>query len=233
MLDFENYDKPIWPKDDTERALIENGRIRDKLAAEAALRAEARRHTYAVHYPSRAFRIEANWDAEYGAEWALSEAALLADENATLTAQLTHYATTKERLTTERILLDDARREIAALRAENATLCEKLDAATARLAERENAALVADATDVCAGFSAAALYRMYTLEKGISEERRRAVERLTARLNGAQLAADIGLDDAHEDDDDATPATLGDRRQQETRSIEWTPPTRSKPDAAA
>jgi len=193
-----------------------------------------------VHYPSRAFRIEANWDAEYGAEWALSEAALLADENATLTAQLANYATTKERLTTERILLDDARREIDALRAENAalreerdTLAAKLDAATARLAERENAALVADATDVCAGFSAAALYRMYTLEKRISEERRRAVERLTARLNGAQLAADIGLDDAHEDDDDATPATLGDRRQQETRSIEWTPPTRSKPDAAA
>src|SRR5690606_31092435 len=146
------------------------------------MRHEARRHTYAVHYPSRAFRIEANWDAEYGAEWALSEAALLADENATLTAQLTHYDSMRTRHTLLQIANDDLRgecaslkRELEALRAENATLCEKLDAANAKLAALENAALVAeqDVKDVCAGFSAAHWYREVTALRNENDQMRK------------------------------------------------------------
>lgn len=53
----------------------------------ARMRHEARRHTYATLYLGRAWRVEANLDAEYGAEWTLNEASQLADENATLTAQ--------------------------------------------------------------------------------------------------------------------------------------------------
>lgn len=160
----------------------------------ARMRHDARRHTYAVLYLGRAWRVEANLDAEYGAEWTLNEAALLADENATLTAQLTHYDSMRTRHTLLQIANDDLRgecaslkRELEALREERDTLAAKLDAANAKLAALENAALVAES---------------------------------------APAPADAP-------DDDVTPATLGDRRQQETRRIEWTPPTRSKPDAAA
>ena len=211
----------------------------------ARMRHEARRHTYAVHYPSRAFRIEANWDAEYGAEWALSEAALLADENATLTAQLTHYDSMRTRHTLLQIANDDLRgecaslkRELEALRAENATLCEKLDAANAKLAALENAALVAeqDVKDVCAGFGAAHWYREVTALRNENDQMRKQLGIPTSAdlvvRAGKRVYPLASQADAHEDDD-ATPATLGDRRQQETRSIEWTPPTRSKPDAAA
>ena len=229
-----------------------NGELQAELQAErdardaARMRHDARWHTYAVHYPSRAFRIEANWDAEYGAEWALSEAALLADENATLTAQLTHYDSMRTRHTLLQIANDDLRgecaslkRELEALRAENATLCAKLDAANAKLAALENAALVAeqDVKDVCAGFSAAHWYREVTALRNENDQMRKQLGIPTSAdlvvRAGKRVYPLASQADAHEDDDDATPATLGDRRQQETRSIEWTPPTRSKPDAAA
>ena len=101
-------------------------------------------------YLGRAWRVEDNHDAQYGAEWCISEAALLADENATLTAQLTHYEAMRTRHTMLQIANDDLRgeceslkRENAAVRAERDDLAARLDAANAKVAARENAALVA------------------------------------------------------------------------------------------
>ena len=231
----------------TEWAELQAERQAERDARDAArMRHEARRHTYAVLYLGRAWRVEANLDAEYGAEWTLNEASLLADENATLTAQLTHYDSMRTRHTLLQIANDDLRgecaslkRELEALRAENATLCEKLDAANAKLAALENAALVAeqDVKDVCAGFSAAHWYREVTALRNENDQMRKQLGIPTSAdlvvRAGKRVYPLASQADAHEDDDDATPATLGDRRQQETRSIEWTPPTRSKPDAAA
>ena len=92
----------------------------------------------------RMVRVEDNHDAEYGAEWRISEAEMLADVCETQRVQLMDYAATKGRLTAALFLLDDARREIAALRAESATLAAKLDAATAELSARENAEVLAE-----------------------------------------------------------------------------------------
>ena len=229
-----------------------NGELQAEQQAErdardaARMRHEARRHTYAVLYLGREWRVEANLDAEYGAEWMLNEAAMLADENATLTAQLTHYDSMRTRHTLLQIANDDLRgecaslkRELEALREERDTLAAKLDAANAKLAALENAALVAeqDVKDVCAGFSAAHWYREVTALRNENDQMRKQLGIPTSAdlvvRAGKRVYPLASLADAPEDDDDATPATLGDRRQQETRSIEWTPPTRSKPDAAA
>lgn len=135
----------------TEWAALQAERQAERDARDAArMRHEARRHTYAVLYLGRAWRVEANLDAEYGAEWTLNEASMLADENATLTAQLTHYDSMRTRHTLLQIANDDLRgecaslkRELEALREERDTLAAKLDAANAKLAALENAALVA------------------------------------------------------------------------------------------
>lgn len=207
-----------------------NGELQAELQAArdardaARMRHEARRHTYAVHYPSRAFRIEANWDAEYGAEWTLNEASLLADENATLTAQLTHYDSMRTRHTLLQIAHDDLRREcaslkraLAVLRDERNTLAAKLDAANAKLAALENAALVAeqDVKDVCAGFSAAHWYREVTALRNENDQMRKQLGIPTSAdlvvRAGKRVYPLASQADAHEDDDDATPATLGDK----------------------
>lgn len=231
-------------RDPTERALIENGRIRDKVHAELAAHAREFQRVFMAYRllvprPSLQKLAEWNADEQYGHEWRLNAARTDEELIAVYQAQLANYAVTKERLATERILLDDARREIAALRAENATLCEKLDAANAKLAALENAALVAeqDVKDVCAGFSAAHWYREVTALRNENDQMRKQLGIPTSAdlvvRAGKRVYPLASQADAHEDDDDATPATLGDRRQQETRSIEWTPPTRSKPDAVA
>jgi len=168
-----------------------------------------------------------------------------------------------------------------AVKTERDTLAAKLDAAHARLAERENAALVADiglddaheddddATPATLGdkprkvwtedVKRAILTALVEVPRNLSEMR---ADGWMAEVPDRQFAACIlemsrtwqlmrpvpgapegtyeltpdGADSARAilaDADDDMPATLGDRRQQETRSIEWTPPTRSKPDAAA
>ena len=205
----------------------------------ARMRHDARRHTYAVHYPSRAFRIEANWDAEYGAEWALSEAALLADENATLTAQLTHYDNMRTRHALLQIANDDLRgecaslkRELEALREERDTLAAKLDAANAKLAALENAALVAeqDVKDVCAGFSAAHWYREVTALRNENDQMRKQLGIPTS----ADLVVRAGkrvyplASQADAPDDDVTVALMDERARP---PMKLTPPAR-KPDAA-
>lgn len=223
-----------------------NGELQAELQAErdardaARMRHDARRHTYAVHYPSRAFRIEANWDAEYGAEWALSEAALLADENATLTAQLTHYDSMRTRHTLLQIANDDLRgecaslkRELEALREERDTLAAKLDAANAKLAALENAALVAeqDVKDVCAGFSAAHWYREVTALRNENDQMRKQLGIPTS----ADLVVRAGkrvyplASQADAPDDDVTVALMDERARP---PMKLTPPAR-KPDAAA
>lgn len=228
-------------------------------------------------YLGRAWRVEDNHDAQYGAEWCISEAALLADENATLTAQLTHYEAMRTRHTMLQIANDDLRgecaslkRELEALREERDTLAAKLDAANAKLAALENAALVAEsATPATLGdkprkvwtedVKRAILTALVEEPRNLSEMR---ADGWMAEVPDRQFAACIlemsrtwqlmrpvpgapvgtyeltpaGAGTARAmlaDADDDMPATLGDRRQQETRSIEWTPPTRSKPDAAA
>ena len=180
MLDFENYDKPIWPKDDTERALIENGRIRDKVHAELAAHArEFQRVFMAPGMPRPLLQTLAEWNADeqYGHEWRLNAARTDEELIAVYQTQLADYAVTKERLATERILRDDAQKQISAQKAqlvqaesnlnatqkmldatiaerdelhaqitalmtERDTLAAKLDAANAKLAALENAALV-------------------------------------------------------------------------------------------
>lgn len=66
--------------------------------------------------------VDDNNDAQYGAEWRINEADMLRDMCETQRVQLVDYETAKERLTLSRILLDDARREIATLRARIAEL---------------------------------------------------------------------------------------------------------------
>lgn len=134
-----------------EWALIENGRIRDKVHAELA--AHAREFlrvfmAYRLLVPRPSLQTLAEWNADeqYGHEWRMNAARTDEELIAVYQTQLADYAVTKERLARERILLDDARREIEALREERDTLAAKLDAANAKLAALENAALVADAT---------------------------------------------------------------------------------------
>ncbi len=175
-------------------------------------------------YLGRAWRVEDNHDAQYGAEWCISEAALLADENATLTAQLTHYDSMRTRHTLLQIANDDLRgecaslkRELEALREERDTLAAKLDAANAKLAALENAALVAeqDVKDVCAGFSAAHWYREVTALRNENDQIRKQLGIPTSAdlvvRAGKRVYPLASQADAHEDDDDATPATLGDK----------------------
>lgn len=325
-------------RDPTERALIENGRIRDKVHAELAAHAREFQRVFMAYRllvprPMRSTLAEWNADEQYGQEWRMNAARTDEELIAVYQTQLADYAVTKERLARERILLDDARREIEALREERDTLAAKLDAANAKLAALENAALVAeqDVKDVCAGFSAAHWYREVTALRNENDQMRKQLGIPTSAdlvvRAGKRVYPLASQADAHEDDDDATPATLGDkprkvwtedvkrailtalveaprnlsemradgwmaevpdrqfaacilemsrtwqlmrpvpgapegtyeltpdgadsaramladadddmpatlgdRRQQETRSIEWTPPTRSKPDAAA
>lgn len=192
----------------TEWAELQAEQQAERDARDAArMRHEARRHTYAVLYLGRAWRVEANLDAEYGAEWTLNEAAMLADENATLTAQLTHYDSMRTRHTLLQIANDDLRgecaslkRELEALRAENATLCEKLDAANAKLAALENAALVAESATTSADLVVRAGVRVYPLAS-----------------------------QADAPDDDVTVALMDERARP---PMKLTPPAR-KPDAAA
>jgi len=197
-----------------------NGELQAELQAErdardaARMRHDARRHTYAVLYLGRAWRVEANLDAEYGAEWTLNEASMLADENATLTAQLVDYEVTKERLARERILCADAHRQISAQKAQLVQAESNLNA-TQKMLD----ATIAERDELHAQITA-----LMTERDTLAAKLDAATARLAERENAALVA---------EQDDDATPATLGDRRQQETRSIKWTPPTRSKPDAAA
>lgn len=193
----------------------------------ARMRHDARRHTYAVLYLGREWRVEANLDAEYGAEWTLNEASLLADENATLTAQLTHYDSMRTRHTLLQIANDDLRgecaslkRELEALRAENATLCEKLDAANAKLAALENAALRNENDQM-------------RKQLGIPTS-----ADLVVRA-GKRVYPLASQADAHEDDDDATPADAPDddvtvalMDERARPPMKLTPPAR-KPDAAA
>jgi len=213
-----------------------NGELQAELQAErdardaARMRHEARRHTYAVLYLGREWRVEANLDAEYGAEWTLNEASMLADENATLTAQLTHY--------------DSLKRALAVLRDERNTLAAKLDAANAKLAALENAALVAeqDVKDVCAGFSAAHWYREVTALRAENDQMRKQLGIPTSAdlvvRAGKRVYPLASPADAHEDDDDATPADAPDdvtvalMDERARPPMKLTPPAR-KPDAAA
>ena len=138
-------------RDPTERALIENGRIRDKVHAELAAHAREFQRVFManrllVPRPSLQTLAEWNADEQYGHEWCLNAARTDEELIAVYQTQLADYAVTKERLARERILLDDARREIEALRAERDALRAKRDAANARIAALENAALL-DAPD--------------------------------------------------------------------------------------
>ena len=148
MLDFENYDKPIWPKDDTERALIENGRIRDKVHAELAAHAREFQRVFMANrllVPRQSLQTLAEWNADeqYGHEWCLNAARTDEELIAVYQTQLADYAVTKEQLAAVNIERDELRRENAAVRAERDDLAARLDAANAKVAARENAALVA------------------------------------------------------------------------------------------
>lgn len=171
----------------------------------AAMRAHSRQHRNACLYLGRVWRVEENHDAEYGAEWRISEAALLADENATLTAQLVDYAATKERLTRERVLRDDSRREIGVLKMQLSRAKRERDAAQAML------------------------------DKVIAECDALHVERdtLIAKLDAAleQIAA-YKAAEALADDDTTTPAAVRlDRASQRKAATDWTPPVRKPPAA--
>lgn len=110
-----------------EWALIENGRIRDKVHAELAAHAREFQRVFMAYRllvprPSLQKLAEWNADEQYGHEWRLNAARTDEELIAVYQAQLANYAVTKERLTLSRILLDDARREIATLRARIAEL---------------------------------------------------------------------------------------------------------------
>ena len=131
--------------------------------------------------PRQSLQTLAEWNADeqYGHEWRLNAARTDEELIAVYQAQLADYAVTKERLATERILRDDAQKQISAQKAqlvqaesnlnatqkmldatiaerdelhaqitalmtERDTLAAKLDAANAKLAALENAALVAE-----------------------------------------------------------------------------------------
>src|SRR5690606_4337956 len=123
------------------------------------------------------------------------------------------------------------KRELEALRAENATLCEKLDAANAKLAALENAALVAeqDVKDVCAGFGAAHWYREVTALRNENDQMRKQLGIPTS----ADLVVRAGkrvyplASQADAPDDDVTVALMDERARP---PMKLTPPARKPAD---
>ena len=260
-------------RDPTERALIENGRIRDKVHAELAAHAREFQRVFMANrllVPRQSLQTLAEWNADeqYGHEWCLNAARTDEELIAVYQAQLADYAVTKERLAAERILRDDAQKQISAQKAqlvqaesnlnatqkmldatiaerdelhaqitalmtERDTLAAKLDAANAKLAALENAALVAeqDVKDVCAGFSAAHWYREVTALRNENDQMRKQLGIPTS----ADLVVRAGkrvyplASQADAPDDDVTVALMDERARP---PMKLTPPAR-KPDAAA
>lgn len=196
-------------RDPTERALIENGRIRDKVRAELAAHAREFQRVFMANrllVPRQSLQTLAEWNADeqYGHEWCLNAARTDEELIAVYQTQLADYAVTKEQLAAVNIERDDLRREcaslkraLAVLRDERDTLAAKLDAANAKLAALENAALVAESATTSADLV----------------------------VNGDQSAPAS----ADAPDDDVTVALMDERVRP---PMKLTPPAR-KPDAAA